>query len=178
MLLVRNRSFRCSLPGSRVLHSLEEQPAVAMGGQPCVPESVSLAGHRSAAHSLPQVLVPADSLDAIPAVTGGLEPAAAAATAPAAPSPQPAPTTPSPSPSPAAPAPTAPTPATGAAAAAAGGSTTISGVALGSGYLANCTVQLVEDGTALQITSTDAEGRFSFDCGADCASLGVRAAGG
>lgn len=121
----------------------------------------------------PQVLVPAESLDAIPAVQGGLDFSAADA---AKATPKPAAAAPSPAPAPAAPAPEPAKPSAGAAAApAAGGATRVSGVALGSGYLAGCTVQLLDKaGTPLKVTATDGEGRFSFDCGADCASLQVR----
>lgn len=111
------------------------------------------------------MLVPAASLDDIPTVTGGLDgtttaPAAAASPAPA----------PVPSPSPAAPVqpPAVPSPAPAAA-------TTLDGVALATGHLANCSVQLVgPTGEALKITSTDGNGRFTFDCGADCASLNAQ----
>lgn len=135
-----------------------------------------------------QVLVPAASLDAIPAVQGGLDfsstdaaaAAAAAAPKPAAAAPAPAPeaaAATAAAPTPAAPAPEgAPASPTGGASASSGASR-VSGVALASGYLANCTVQLLDRaGTPLKVTSTDGEGRFSFDCGADCASLQVRPA--
>ena len=146
------------------------------------------------------MLVPSEALSAIPAISGGLDPAVtAAAASPAAalpsplpepevsPSPSPAPVpspAPSPEPSPA-PAPLpSPTPSTTSPAPApqpeqpggtASGPNSLSGVALGTGHLAGCEVQLVQDGEALKSATTDSSGRFSFDCGADCTTLGVSA---
>ena len=144
-----------------------------------------------------QVLVPSAALDAIPTVSGGLASAASAPASPAAspvpvpspeaeasPSPSPAPV-PSPSPSPApvpspspaqSPSAPAPAPEPEQPAQPATGANSISGVALGTGHLAGCEVQLVRNGEALKTATTDGSGRFTLDCGADCASLGVSAA--
>ena len=111
--------------------------------------------------ALSQVLIPAGALDAIPATSGGLDPpsaptvTAASGPSPAEPqasplpapaaSPVPAPAVEQPSPAPVlaspAPAPSSDAPAQG----------TLTGVALASGYLVGCNVQLVDSAGTSQV---------------------------
>ncbi|KAI3427129.1 hypothetical protein D9Q98_007066 [Chlorella vulgaris] len=124
----------------------------------------------SQVYVIDQVLIPAGSLAAIPAVTGGLDPQQAAAAAVSSPSPAP---TPAPAPAPvpaAASSPPLPSPAAapvGDAEAAA--ITEVTGLALATGYLAGCNVQLSSAGGPPQNTTTDSSGQFSFSCASsDC----------
>lgn len=99
-----------------------------------------------------QVLIPASSLDGIPAVSGGLDAVPPAASPPppaAAPSPSLVPPAASPPPPPAVPSPTqAPAAAPTAAEPAV---TAVQGVALATGYLKGCLVQLSSAGSSPQV---------------------------
>jgi uncharacterized surface protein with fasciclin (FAS1) repeats len=161
----------------------------APGNTAAIQQNLAVCG--SQVYVIDKVLVPSAALDAIPATSGGLTTAASTPASPAAspipapaaePSPSPAPVpspspapAPSPSPAPAAASPSpAPAPQPEQPSGGAGSSTnSLSGVALGTGYLAGCEVQLVQGGEAVQKATTDSSGRFSFDCGADCTTLGV-----
>jgi pyruvate/2-oxoglutarate dehydrogenase complex dihydrolipoamide acyltransferase (E2) component len=100
----------------------------------------------SQVYVIDKVLIPAGSLDAIPAVTGGLDPADASGL-PGSPLAAP---TPAPSPAAVAASPAAtPASAPPAEEAAAGGQ--LEGVALATGYLRGCAVQLSSAGGAAQV---------------------------
>ncbi|KAL4444029.1 hypothetical protein ABPG75_011766 [Micractinium tetrahymenae] len=109
----------------------------------------------SQVYVIDQLLIPAASLDAIPTTNGGLPP----------------PATPS-SPTPSASPPAAPTAAPASPSPSPAPVTEYSGVALATGYLANCSITLAGPGGS-QTAATDATGRFSFACGGDCAALGA-----
>lgn len=112
--------------------------------------------------SLPLSRTTQGGIDAVQAAAVVPKPPAAAA------SPSPAAEPAEPAPAPAAPKPKVvyePEPAVNDA-------RTVTGVALGSGYYTGCNVQLIgADGTPLKISTTGADGRFTFNCGADCAFL-------
>lgn len=110
-----------------------------------------------------KVLVPAASLDAIPAVSGGLDPASVPAASVPAPLPSPAVEAATPAAAPVAEEPEVPA------------VTEVQGVALATGYLQGCTVRLSSVGGGPQTATTDADGQFSFQCEGDC--TGVRQLG-
>ncbi|KAL4430028.1 hypothetical protein ABPG77_004398 [Micractinium sp. CCAP 211/92] len=115
----------------------------------------------SQVYVIDQLLIPAASLDAIPTTNGGLPPPTTPAPA-AAPS---APPTVAATPPAAGPAPSNPAPSPAASA-------EFAGVALATGYLANCSVTL-SGSSGSQAATTDGTGRFSFACGGDCTELGA-----
>lgn len=119
---------------------------------PCPPRPpVPLAPPRQA-YIIDQVLIPGDSLQALPSLPasnassgGGSNSSSGGGQAAGAPSPSPSPAPPA--------------------------NETLYGVAVASGYLANCTVQLLSNATNASAV-TDAAGRFALDCGAaGCAAL-------
>ena len=124
------------------------------------------------------LLIPAASLDAIPATTGGLPPPAPTPAAAPTPSPEEAPAAAAPSPAAAAVTPgPAPAPPVLAADGPSEAPVALDGVALATGYLANCSVTLGGAEGGDQSGTTDAAGRFSFSCAGGCGVAGVRAGG-